>query len=445
MAPAGFLTIRDLTERDIPSMIALHQECFPNYFSTKAGPIYLKMLYETFITANGCLALGGFAGEELAGLAVGHRDRYRFLRMLVLRHGIRLVATMAPRLLLSRVFRQASHKRRDLVWSLIRLRFTGEEGSPSENLSPNRLVSLAVKASFRRSGVAKLVVDAFCQRMLEVGAGSVGLSVLKVNEAAIAFYERTGWCRESETSDAVYYRRELSEEGHHKELEEVRQRYARRQSRADNALYSPLAWHSRMVIQERERALVRWIKQCGIDPVEKRRVLEIGCGNGNFLLDLIRLGFDPAGLVGIELLEDRAAAARRCLPPAVRIIVGDASTVRLPDEGYDVVLQSTVFTSLLDKEFRQMLASRMWALTKPGGGILWYDFRYNNPKNPDVRGIPVREVYRLFSGGNIQIWKVTLAPPIARLVTRIHPNLYHVFNCLPFLRTHILCWINKPA
>jgi hypothetical protein len=24
----------------------------------------------------------------------------------------------------------------------------------------------------------------------------------------------------------------------------------------------------------------------------------------------------------------------------------------------------------------------MWALTKPGGGILWYDFVYDNPRNP---------------------------------------------------------------
>jgi hypothetical protein len=39
---------------------------------------------------------------------------------------------------------------------------------------------------------------------------------------------------------------------------------------------------------------------------------------------------------------------------------------------------------------------------------------------------------------------VTLAPPLARAVTRIHPGLYRWFNALPPLRTHVLAWIAKP-
>jgi hypothetical protein len=40
--------------------------------------------------------------------------------------------------------------------------------------------------------------------------------------------------------------------------------------------------------------------------------------------------------------------------------------------------------------------------------------------------------------------RVTLAPPISRRLTRVHPGLYGVINALPFLRTHLLCWIAKP-
>jgi hypothetical protein len=40
--------------------------------------------------------------------------------------------------------------------------------------------------------------------------------------------------------------------------------------------------------------------------------------------------------------------------------------------------------------------------------------------------------------------RVTLAPPLARALTRVHPALYTAFNALPLLRTHLLCWIVKP-
>ena len=85
----------------------------------------------------------------------------------------------------------------------------------------------------------------------------------------------------------------------------------------------------------------------------------------------------------------------------------------------------------------------MWSWLKPGGGVLWYDFTYNNPNNPDVRGMPVRRVHELFPHGRFIVRRVTLAPPISRRVCRIHPALYAVLNALPILRTHVLCWIEK--
>ncbi len=108
------------------------------------------------------------------------------------------------------------------------------------------------------------------------------------------------------------------------------------------------------------------------------------------------------------------------------------------------MLQSTVFSSLLDDAFQQRLADAMWAAVKPGGGVLWYDFTVDNPRNPDVRGVPLRRVRELFPGGELRARRITLAPPIARAVTRVHPSLYTLFNAVPLLRTHVLAWIAKP-
>ncbi|MDR1473039.1 MAG: hypothetical protein LBI41_00530 [Lactobacillales bacterium] len=84
----------------------------------------------------------------------------------------------------------------------------------------------------------------------------------------------------------------------------------------------------------------------------------------------------------------------------------------------------------------------MWKLLKPGGAVLWYDFAFDNPKNPDVKGVKLSEIKSLFPDAEISCKKVTLAPPIGRKLTKIHPSMYGCFN-LPFLRTHLLCWIKK--
>ena len=40
---------------------------------------------------------------------------------------------------------------------------------------------------------------------------------------------------------------------------------------------------------------------------------------------------------------------------------------------------------------KQKVAAEMLRVVKPQGLILWYDFRYNNPRNSNVRGIGAAE------------------------------------------------------
>ena len=72
--------------------------------------------------------------------------------------------------------------------------------------------------------------------------------------------------------------------------------------------------------------------------------------------------------------------------------LGDATQAPVAPGSQDIVLQSTVFSSLLDDAFQQRLADTMWRWLKPGGAVLWYDFTVNNPRNPDVRGVPLARV-----------------------------------------------------
>lgn len=226
------------------------------------------------------------------------------------------------------------------------------------------------------------------------------------------------------------------------EIEEILTRYSSR-GLVDRIRYAPLDSAVLMARQEKERALVRWIRTCGIDPVDQKRVLEIGCGGGGNLLQFLRFGFSPDLLVGNELRSETAAYARSRLPGSTNILDGDAREMNWPAASFDIVFQSTVFTSILDDEFQKELAWKMWKWVAPGGGVLWYDFIYNNPRNRDVKGVSVSRVRALFPEGDLRRWRTTLAPPVARLVTRLFRSAYTVCNTIPCLRTHMLCWIQK--
>ena len=225
------------------------------------------------------------------------------------------------------------------------------------------------------------------------------------------------------------------------EVQAVAQRYARRAAPGRYSFLQPDVWQA---VQERQRAMLKLFVRLGWADLSGLRVLEVGCGAGGNLLELLRLGFAPEHLMGAELLPDRLAQARRVLPASVTLCGGDASLLDIAPASRHIVLQSTVFSSLLDDAFQQRLAMAMWRWVAPGGGVLWYDFTVNNPRNPDVRGVPLARVRQLFPQAHLASRRVTLAPPIARALCRLHPGLYPVANALPLLRTHVLVWLQKP-
>jgi SAM-dependent methyltransferase len=228
------------------------------------------------------------------------------------------------------------------------------------------------------------------------------------------------------------------------ELRAVAERYARRASTGAAAgRYSPLKPDVWQTLQERQRAMLRLFARLGWHNLAGLQVTEVGCGAGDNLLELLRLGFAPENLTGIELLAERHAQASHRLPAAATLHLGDATGVPIAPGSQDIVLQSTVFSSLLDDAFQQQLADAMWRWVKPGGGVLWYDFTMDNPRNPDVRGVPVRRLRALFPQARLGYRRVTLAPPLARVLVRLHPALYTAFNAVPMLRTHVLAWAGK--
>lgn len=228
------------------------------------------------------------------------------------------------------------------------------------------------------------------------------------------------------------------------ELLEIKSRYKRREKNIPKNKYALTNSHILLIIQEKEREMIKFLKRYGMLPLQDKKILEIGCGTGQNLIEFIRMGAEPKNIIGNDLLENRISTAGKLLPQDVELICQDASTLDLPDNSFDIILQSTVFTSILDDELQIKIANHMCQLLKPNGIILWYDFIHANPFNPDVRAVSIRKIHNLFPQSEIKVKRITLFPFIASFVTRHLYFPYAVFDFFPFLRMHVLCTIKKP-
>lgn len=226
------------------------------------------------------------------------------------------------------------------------------------------------------------------------------------------------------------------------ETRRVRQVYQHREKEAVSGRGAPLDLYERCAIHEREELLVRIFSEQGVKTLAGLRILDVGCGSGALLRHLCDFGADPKRCFGIDVIYKRVQTARR-LGPNLGIALASGAQLPFEDETFDIVLQFSVFTSVLAPQLRQAIAGEMLRLLRRGGRLIWYDFVYNNPKNPDVRGIGRKEIRQLLAGCHLRFWRVTLAPPIGRLAVRFSPFLYRVLSELRLFRTHYLCVADK--
>ncbi len=212
----------------------------------------------------------------------------------------------------------------------------------------------------------------------------------------------------------------------------VRAVYAAR----DWSRYAPNDPANLTMSQDRERRVLRLLRAEGVPHLHSLDIVDVGCGTGRWLADLIRWGAAPERVTGVDMRGDSLALAAASLPPGVRLVESSGTATGLEMGSFDLVIHSTVMSSVLDPAVRRALAAELVRLVRPGGAILWYDFYVNNPTNRDVRRVGRSELFRLFPGCRIHLERATLAPPIARFVAPRSAFLARMLTAAPFLRTH---------
>lgn len=232
----------------------------------------------------------------------------------------------------------------------------------------------------------------------------------------------------------------LSTEAESTRIKEV---YRLRESNIPKDRYSLFKEQNLVTHLDLQGEILRLFSRFKRTSLETERILEVGCGRAYWLRQMIQWGAQPENLFGIDLMPERLQDGRKLCPQKVSLECGDASHLDFPDGCFSMVLQFTVFTSILDELMKKQIAAEISRVLKPGGALLWYDYFVSNPSNPNVRGVSRREIVRLFPGFSTFLKRVTLAPPITRVVAPVSTAVYRLLSALPPLRTHYLGFLQK--
>lgn len=221
------------------------------------------------------------------------------------------------------------------------------------------------------------------------------------------------------------------------EVERIQRVYAERERRLPADRYSLLRSGNLYRAQRRERALLELLVEEGCADLSEATILDVGCGSGDDLRQLVRYGARSEQVVGVDVLVDRLSKARD-LSPHLRFELIDGTSLPFPDASFDLVLQSTVFSSILDPHTQQRLAQEMRRIVKPMGRIVWYDMRVTDPRNRDLVPMTRDRIRALFPDCDVHLHATTLIPGLSRRFAPLSWTLCRALEAIPVLRGHYL-------
>lgn len=128
-------------------------------------------------------------------------------------------------------------------------------------------------------------------------------------------------------------------------------------------MLSSIDWHNRFLAQARWTKSLRdyLYQRAGLS--EARLVLDVGCGTGALLGELIEQG---AIAYGLDISRAHLALAMRSAGKA-RLACGDAHRLPFPDNSFDIAL---CHYTLLWVSNPLIVVSEMARITRPGGAVL---------------------------------------------------------------------------
>jgi 2-polyprenyl-3-methyl-5-hydroxy-6-metoxy-1,4-benzoquinol methylase len=222
----------------------------------------------------------------------------------------------------------------------------------------------------------------------------------------------------------------------------VQQAYDKRNRAVDSARYSYFNKATLQICQQRERVFLQMLNYAFHGTVSGKRVLDIGCGKGGTLLPMLLYGLNPENCYGVDILQDRIEVAQQKYPN-MHFQCCSAEECTFQKESFDLVMMFTCLSSILDESIREKVCRAAMNMLKPGGWVLIYDFIVNNPSNPDVQAVRLGELDGYFRGFKRYSKKLTLLPPLGRILGKYSYGLCSMCSWIPFLQTHRMTLFQK--
>jgi ubiquinone/menaquinone biosynthesis C-methylase UbiE len=204
------------------------------------------------------------------------------------------------------------------------------------------------------------------------------------------------------------------------------------------ASYDYLPAAERYLHRTRDEALLAMLGRRGITSLSGRRILELGCGQGSLLRSLMAYGAAARDLTGIDPAFERIRRARSA--SGAGVAVADGALLPFENNSFELVFIFTALSSMRDIDVRRHAAHEALRVVMPGGLVIVYDF-WTNPLNANVRPVSMAEMQHIFDPHTLEVERVTLAPPVVRLL-RGNETICRALD-RRLLRTHLLAVVAK--
>lgn len=219
------------------------------------------------------------------------------------------------------------------------------------------------------------------------------------------------------------------------EAERLQKVYRQYLSNSYNSRWAEGNAGNAVMIEEQRKEQIRLLRAYDRLPNSGTRALDFGCGSGGSLEWLCKLGGVAANFHGVDIRPEPVNLATRRYPHLNFCRAGEGR-LPFPDGFFDLIQMHLVLSSILDTHMRTQVCSELNRILRGGAAILIYDFRVNNPGNPNVRGVKRREVLALFPKYQFDFRSLTVVPPLSRRLGGFCSVLYPALKLFPFLRTH---------
>jgi len=194
-----------------------------------------------------------------------------------------------------------------------------------------------------------------------------------------------------------------------------------------------------------KRKLIFIFRKKGFLTLNELKVLDVGIGKGSNVPDFFKFGINFKSLFGLDILFDRLRFLKNNYKE-ILVFNCDAQKVSFKNKSFDIVTQFVVFSSILEDNVCQNIATEMLRVLKDDGMIIWYDAHGGKMLSEHTRSYSEEQIKEFFPNCKYEFKRII---PHSQLSLRLGKYewgwvlLDIIEKIFPFLNCMQLCVIKK--